>query len=126
MEHTSRGDRTPDLQDVLPGEGRTAEMSVGGVPRQSGDEDGNAGALCAPACSRHRGDSGGRKLPPPTVRSMLHDGPPAGLEQAEPGHSTVYKGGVAEETTSGGGGDAGEFGAGLQGLRGAYQECVGF
>ena len=46
MEHTGRWYRTPDLQDDLPGEGRTAEMSSGGVPGKSGDEDGNAVALC--------------------------------------------------------------------------------
>ena len=50
MEHTGPGDRTPDVQDVLPGEGRTADMSGGGVPGQSGDKDGIAGALCALAC----------------------------------------------------------------------------
>ena len=70
MEHTGRGDRTPDLQDVLPGEGRTAEISSGGVSGQSGGEGGNAGALCAPACPQHRGDSLDRKLPPPTVIPM--------------------------------------------------------
>ena len=38
-------------------------MPCGGVPRENGDEDGDAGALCAPACPQHRGDAGGRKLP---------------------------------------------------------------
>ena len=50
MEHTGRRDQTPDVPDVLPGEGRTAKISGGGVPGQSGNEDGNAGALCEPAC----------------------------------------------------------------------------
>ena len=107
------------------GKGRTAEMSGGRVPGQSGNKDGNAGALRAPACPRHFGDSGGRKLTPLMVRPMRHAGPPAGLERAAPGHSKVLKGGGAEEATAGGGGDAGEFGAGLRGLQGAYQECVG-
>ena len=89
MEHTGRGDQTPDLQDVLPGKERTAEMSGGGVPIQSGDEDGNAGALRAPACPQHRGGSVGRKPPPPTVRPMRHAGPPEVLERTAPGHSTV-------------------------------------
>ena len=35
--------------------------------RGNGDEDGDAGALRAPAYPQHRGDAGGRKLPPPTV-----------------------------------------------------------
>ena len=112
-EHTDRGDQTPDLKDVLPGEGRTTEIPSGGVPGQSGDEDGNAGALRAPACTRHRGDSVGRKLLPPTVRPVRHASPPAGVERAAPGHSTVQKGGRTEETTDGGGGDSGEYGAGL-------------
>ena len=51
MEQTSRGEWYPELPDVFPSEGRTAEMPSGGVPGQSGDEDSNAGALRAPACS---------------------------------------------------------------------------
>ena len=50
MEHPGRRDWTPDVQDDLPGKGRTAEMTSGEVPGQSGDEDGDAGALQAPAC----------------------------------------------------------------------------
>ena len=45
-------------------------MPHGGVPGESGDKDSDAGALCAPACPRHCGDAGGRKLPPPTVRQV--------------------------------------------------------
>ena len=126
MEHPVRGDRASDLQDDLPGEGRTAEMSSDGVTGQSGDEDGNAGALCAPACPRHCGDSGRRKLPPPTVRPMRHADPQAGLERTAHGHGTVCKEGGVEETMDCGGVEAGDFGAGLQGLRGAYKEGVGF
>ena len=113
MEHTGRGGRTPDLPNVLPREGMTAEIPSGRVPGQSGDEDGNAGALREPACPRHCGNYGGRKLPPPTVRPVQHAIPPAGVERAAPGHSTVQKGGIMEEMTSGGGGDAGEYRAGL-------------
>ena len=113
MEHTGRGDQTPDLPDVLTGEGRTAEMPSCGVPGQSGNKDDNAGALRAPACPRHRGDSVGRKLPPPTVRPVQHASPPAGVERVAPGHSAVQKGGGAEEMMTGGGGDAEEYGAGL-------------
>ena len=113
MEHTGHGNRTPDLPDVLPGEGRTAEMPSGRVPGQSGDKDGNAGALRAPACPQHRGDNVGKKLPPPTVRPVRHASPPAGVERTAPEHSAVQKGDRMEETTAGGGGYAGEYGAGL-------------
>ena len=51
MEHTGRGDQTPDLPYFLPGEGITTEMLSVGVPGKSDDEDVNAGALCAPACA---------------------------------------------------------------------------
>ena len=72
MENPGRGDWYSDLQDDLPGEGRPAELSSGGMPGQSCDKDGNAGALLAPSCPQHRGDPGGSKLPPPTVRPMQH------------------------------------------------------
>ena len=86
---------------------------IGGVPVETGNEYGDAGALRAPECPRHRGDSGGRKLPPPTVRQMRHAGTPEGAEQAAPGYRTVPQGDRTEETEAGGGGDAGEFGAGV-------------
>ena len=92
MDHPGRGYCASDLQDDLPGEGRPAEISSGGMPGQSGDENGNTGALLAPACPRHRGDSGGSKLPPPTVRPMRHAGPQAGPERTAPRHGTVCKG----------------------------------
>ena len=97
MEHPGRGDRASDLQDDLTGEGRTAELSSGGMPVQSGDKDGNVGALRAPEYPRHRGNSVERKLPPPTVRPMRHAGPQASLERTATGHGTVCKGGGAEE-----------------------------
>ena len=50
MEHRGRGDWDSDLQDDLPGKGRPVELSSGGMPGQSGDKDGNAGALCALEC----------------------------------------------------------------------------
>ena len=50
MEHTGRGEWPLELPYVLSGKGGTAEMSCVGVPRESGDEDINAGALRAPAC----------------------------------------------------------------------------
>ena len=62
---------------------------------------------------QHRGDSGGRKLPPPTVTPVRHAGPLEGAEWAAPGYSTVHQWGGMEETAAGRGGDAGEFGAGV-------------
>ena len=64
---TLDGKRGQDIQDVLLDEGRTVAMSGGGVPGGTGNADGNAGALRAPARPRHHGDAGGKKLTPPTV-----------------------------------------------------------
>ena len=50
MEHPNRGGWVLDLQDDLPGEGIPTELPSGGMPGPSGDKDGNAGALPAPAC----------------------------------------------------------------------------
>ena len=50
MKHPGRGDWASDLQDDLPGEGRPAEIPSGGMPGQSGDKDGNVGALREPSC----------------------------------------------------------------------------
>ena len=47
IEHTGHRDWNLELQDLLPGKGRTAEISIDRVPGQSGDEDGNTGALRA-------------------------------------------------------------------------------
>ena len=60
------------------------------------------------------------------VRSMRHDGPQAGPERTSSVHSIVCKGGGAEETTAHGGGDEGEFGAGLRGIRGTYKYFLAF
>ena len=89
MEHPGRGDGTPDVQNDLTGYGRTSGMPGGGVPGQSVDENGNAGALRASACPRHRGDSKGRKIPSPTVRPMRHSGSTKVFERAAPENSPV-------------------------------------
>ena len=113
MDQTGRGEGAPELPDVLSGKGGTAEMPRVGVPGESGDEDGNAGALLAPACPQHRGDSGRRKPPPHTVLPVRHAGLPEGAERAAPGYRTVPQGVGTEETAAGRGGDAGKFGAGV-------------
>ena len=70
----------PVIPDVLSGKGGTSEMPRGGVPRETGDKDGDAGALCAPACPQHLGDAVGMKLTPPTVIQVQHAGPLEGTE----------------------------------------------
>ena len=50
IDHTGRGEWPPELPDVLSSKGGTAEIPRGGVPRDSGNKDGDAGALCALAC----------------------------------------------------------------------------
>ena len=88
-------------------------MPHGGVPGESDDEDGNPGALRAPACPRHRGDARGRKIPPPTVRPVRHAGPPEGAERAAPGDRTVPQGSGKKETVAFRDGDEGELRAGV-------------
>ena len=92
VDHPGRRKGPPGIPDFLSGKGRTADMPRGGVPGESGDEDGNAGTLCAPACPRYCGDTGGRKLPPLTMRQVRHAGPPEGAERAAPGDRTVPQG----------------------------------
>ena len=125
MDHPGCGDWASDFQDDLPGEGRPFELPSGSIPGPSGDEDGNAGVIPALEFPRHRGDSGGGKLPPPTVRPMRYAGPQAVPERMAPNHGIVFKGGGAEETTDHRGGDKGEFGAGLRGIWRNDKECLG-
>ena len=113
MDQTGRGEGAPELPDVLSGKGGTAEMPRVGVPGESGDEDGNAGALRAPACPQQRGDAGGRKLPPPTVRPVQHAGPQEGAKRAAPGDCAVPQGSRKEEMAAGRDRDEGELGAGV-------------
>ena len=68
--HPGRRKGPPGIPDVLSGKGGTVDMPRGGLPGESGNEDGNAGALRALACPRHRGDARGSKLPPTTVRQV--------------------------------------------------------
>ena len=88
-------------------------MPHGGVPGESGDKDGNAGALFAPACPRHCGDYVGRKLRPPTVHPVQYASPPEGAEWAAPRYITVPQGDGTKDMTADGDGDAGEYGVGV-------------
>ena len=98
---TPDGKRGQDIQDVFPDEGGTAAISYGRVPGDTGNEDGNAGALRALACPRHRGDSGGRKLLPPTVCQVRHSDLQEGAHWAPPGDRAVCKRGGEEVTAAG-------------------------
>ena len=70
MEKPGHGDRATDFPNDFPGEMRPVELPGGGMTGPSGVKDGNVGAIPAPARPRHRGHSGGGKIPPPTVRPM--------------------------------------------------------
>ena len=113
VDHPGRGQGPPGITDVLSSKGGTAEMPRGGVPGENGDKDGDAGALCGPECPRHRGDYGGRKLPPPTVRQVQHAGTTEGAEWASPRDRTVYERSGEEDTADGRDGDEGALGAGF-------------
>ena len=96
-----------------------------GVPGETDDEDDDTGALRALACPRHRGDSGGRKLPPPTVRQVRHSGPPEGAEWASPGDRAVCERSRGEETAAGRDRDEGKLGAGFRSIWGTDRVGVG-
>ena len=98
MKNPDRERRATEFLNGLPVQGRPAEL-----PGPSGDEDGDAGALPAPAWLRHRGHSGGEKPPSPTVHRMRHDGPLTGPEQQAPCHILVYQGSGEEEVADCGG-----------------------
>ena len=123
MEQPGRGVWTSDFQDDLTSKGSPAEMPGGGMPGQSGEKDGNTGALPTLAYPKHRGNSGRGKPTPPTVSPILHAGPPAGLERQAPDHVLVCQGAGAEEVTIHGGGDEGDIRAGLRGIRRTDTEC---
>ena len=89
IEHPGHGGWASEFQNDFPGEGRPAELPVGGMPRPGGDDDGNAGALPEPACLQHRGHYVGVKPHPPTVRPMQHAGPLAGTERQSHYHVPV-------------------------------------
>ena len=78
-----------------------------------GDTNDDAGALCAPACPRHRGDAGGGQPRPTTVPLVLPPGLQEGAQWAPPGDHPVQDGDGTKMETAGRGGDAGKLGAGV-------------
>ena len=55
LENPGCGGRATDIPN---GEGRPVDLTGGGIPRLSGDEYGDAGALPETACPQHCGNSG--------------------------------------------------------------------
>ena len=78
-----------DVPHGLPGQGRLAELPGEGMPRTSGDEDGDAVTLYAPACPGHCGHLVVGKNPLPTVTVMQHYGSLAYTVRKAPCHHTV-------------------------------------
>ena len=75
LENLSHKGRAADVPHGLTGKGMPTELPGGGMPRTSGNEDGDAGTFYAPACPGHSGNFEVGKHPPPTVPPMRHDGP---------------------------------------------------
>ena len=92
LENLVHGGRAADIIHGLPVQGRPADLPGGGMPRTSGDQDGDAGTFSAPACPGYRGHFGGGKHPPPTVPPMQHAGPLAYTERKAPCHRTLRQG----------------------------------
>ena len=93
------------------------------MPRPSGDEEDDADPFPTPACPGHRGNSGGGKLPPPTVNLVQHYGPLACTEQKAFCHNSVRQGRGSKEAAASEDGDEGELVEGLRGIRGAVVKC---
>ena len=105
LENIGHGGISADISHCLPGKGRTVELPGGGMPRPSGDKDGDAG--------------------PPTVLPMQHAGPPEGTERKAPLHRSMRQGSGAKEAAASGGGTEGELGESLRGIRGAAKKGDG-
>ena len=88
-------------------------LSGEGMPRTSGDEDGDAGPFSTLACLGNRGHFGEGKPPPPTLTPMQHYGPLLYIEQKEPCHCTVRQGSGAKDAVVSGGKVEGEHGEGI-------------
>ena len=125
LENLGHEGRAADISNILPSQGRPAELPGGGIPGPSGEKDGNADTLTTLACPGQRGHYGGGKHLPPTVPLMGHAGPPAGTKQKAPCHRIVRQGSGAKEAAASGGGAEGELREGLLGVWGAAGKCDG-
>ena len=50
LEKLNHGGRAADIPHGLTGQDRPVELTGGGMPSKSGDEDGYSGTISAPAC----------------------------------------------------------------------------
>ena len=100
--------RAAGVLHVRPVQGRPAELPDGGMPRTSGNKDGNAGKFYAPECPVHHGYLGERKHHPLRVSLMRNSDHLAYTEQKAPCHCTVRQGIRAEEAAVSGGGIEGD------------------
>ena len=57
VDYPGHGKGPPGIPDILSGKGGTVDMPRRGVPGESGNKDGNTGALRALECPRHHGDA---------------------------------------------------------------------
>ena len=70
LQNPGHGGQATYILHGLPGQGRPAELTNGGMSGPSDDKDCNAGTLPAQSCPGHRGHYGGGKPHPPTVHPM--------------------------------------------------------
>ena len=89
LENFGHGGRDADLLNGLSGQGRPAELPGGGMPRPSGNKDGDKGSIPIPACPGHHGNFGGGKPSPHMENHMQHDGTLEGTEWQVPCHILV-------------------------------------
>ena len=85
-----------DVPHGLPVQGMPTELTIGGMPRTSDHEDGDAVTFSALACPGHRGNFGGGNPPPPKVPPMRRAGELFYNEQKAPCHWTMCQGSGAE------------------------------
>ena len=102
MRSLSHGRRPTNISDGFPDQGRSEELTCGGLPRKGWDTDSGADEFLQPACPGHRDHLGGGKPPSPKVLMMQHAGPVAGTQQETPRHRDVQEKGGTEETADGG------------------------
>ena len=82
----------PKNINTFPGQRRQETMPSGGMLGGVGKTSGDAGALCALARPRHRGDTGGGKPPPTTVPPVRPSGLQEDAQRAPPGDQPVQDG----------------------------------
>ena len=113
IENLGHRGRTADVSHGFTGQGRPADIHGGGMPRPSGNEDGDAGPFTTPECPGHHVHSGGGKHPSPTVPPMRHAGPLSGNEQKAHYHSSLHQGRREKDAAASEDESEGDLGEGL-------------